>query len=206
MVTWTSGTPSVASMDPSGLITAKLAGSSVITATLGSISDNTNLTVTAATLESIDITPAPIAPLTALNLEIGQTKNLTATGNYSDSSTEDITSAATWASDDTSVATMNPNGLAISGRVTGEAAGDAVIITATLGNVSANTNINVMAKLPNNPLAPNLGEIDRFVILAAQKIDTTPVQPLSMGIWVFLTRPVAITQDSPPQPPQNLSN
>jgi len=174
LVTWTSGTPSVASMDPSGLITAKLAGSSVITATLGSISDNTNLTVTAATLESIDITPAPIAPLTALNLEIGQTKNLTATGNYSDSSTEDITSAATWASDDTSVATMNPNGLAISGRVTGEAAGDAVIITATLGNVSANTNINVMAKLPNNPLAPNLGEIDRFVILAAQKIDTTP--------------------------------
>ncbi len=178
LVTWTSGTPLVALMDPSGLITANQAGSSVITATFGSISGNTNLTVTAATLESIVITPAPLPSQTALSLKVGETKNLKATGTYLDSSTSasstvDITAAAIWVSDNPSVATMNPNNQAISGRVTGIAPGDA-LITATLGGVSsADTSINVPLNLPDNPLAPNLGEIERFVILAAQAVTTT---------------------------------
>src|SRR5207244_2067693 len=50
--TWTSGTTSVATISASGLAATIMAGSSVITAILGSISASTTLTVNSATLQS----------------------------------------------------------------------------------------------------------------------------------------------------------
>jgi hypothetical protein len=58
------------------------------------------------TLSSISVTP--------LNQTIlsGTTKQYTATGTYSDSTTQDITGQVTWASSNTGVATINSSGLA----------------------------------------------------------------------------------------------
>jgi hypothetical protein len=50
-VTWASGTTSVAAITSGGLASGVAAGSSTITATLGSVSGNTKLTVTAPTVE-----------------------------------------------------------------------------------------------------------------------------------------------------------
>jgi adhesin HecA-like repeat protein len=47
------------------------------------------------------------------------------------------------------------------------------VIIATLGAVSKNTTLDVTAALLNNPLAPELGEVARFAILASQTITTT---------------------------------
>lgn len=82
------------------------------------------------TLVSIDVSPST-ASITA-----GDTQAFTATGNYSDSSTADLTATATWSSDDTGVATVS------AGTATGVAAGSCTI-TATSGAVSGTASLTV---------------------------------------------------------------
>src|SRR5207248_4758805 len=65
------------------------------------LSDSATLTVTAAVLRSIAVTPADVT------IAKGTNTSLTATGTYSDSSTQDLTSSATWASDNTAVASVS---------------------------------------------------------------------------------------------------
>jgi hypothetical protein len=132
-VTWTSGTPSVATISTAGMATSVAAGSSVITATWGSIAGSTGLTVTAATLQSIAVTPANPSLTTAGTLQF------TATGTYSDGTTKTVTTTVAWTSGTTSVATLSTGGIA-----TGVSAGSA-LITATLGTVSGTTTLTVTA-------------------------------------------------------------
>src|SRR5271169_2204348 len=63
--------------------------------------------------------PPPTKTLTSLavspsstSLAIGGTQQFTATGKYSDGSTANISSTATWTIADAAVATVNPSGLA----------------------------------------------------------------------------------------------
>jgi len=135
--TWSSSDETKATINASGLATAVAAGSSTITATSGSISGNTALTVTSATLASIAVTPANPS------IAVGTTQQFTATGTYSDGSTQDITASATWSSSDAAKATINASGLA-----TAVAAGSSTI-TATSGSISGNTTLTVTA--PNAP-------------------------------------------------------
>jgi len=88
-----------------------------------------------ATLLSIAVTPQ--SPTIAK----GTTRQLTAIGTYSDSSRQDLTNQVTWASSDTSKATISSTGLA-----TGMDFGS-VTITATLGSVFGSTSLNVVALL-----------------------------------------------------------
>lgn len=165
-VTWSSADTLVATIDVNGLANGKAAGSSLITATSGAQSNSTNLTVTDATLNSIDVTP--INPSIIKN----SSQNFVATGHYSDGSTTNITSTVMWSSADTLVATLNPNEQLNSGRATAIEVGSSVI-QASLSGVFADTTLNVTAALPNNPLAPELGEVARFAMLASQAITTT---------------------------------
>src|SRR5262249_56712675 len=84
-VTWASAAASVATIPNTGLATAVGAGTSTISATLSGITGSTVLTVTAAALQSIAVTPAN--PSVAKGL----TQQFTATGTYSDSSTQNLT-------------------------------------------------------------------------------------------------------------------
>jgi DNA-binding beta-propeller fold protein YncE len=144
--TWTSGTPTVATMSTNKTVCGQVCvvypdiatgvspGTSVITATSGSISGNTTLTVTAATLVSISVIPTN--PTVASNF----TRQLTAIGHYSNGTTLDITSQVTWSSATTSVAIVG----SATGIVSGVAAGTSTI-TATLGSISASTTLTVTA-------------------------------------------------------------
>ena len=109
------------------------AGSTTIKATSGSISGSTGLTVTAATLVSIAVTPANPS------IAAGQQQQFTATGTYTDGSHQNLTSTATWTSSAPSVATISAGGLA-----TGVAAGSTTI-TATSGSISGSTGLTVTA-------------------------------------------------------------
>ncbi|MHB8483265.1 MAG: Ig-like domain-containing protein, partial [Nitrospiria bacterium] len=93
-------------LNPSGLATTLKPGSTTITATLGSISGSATLTVSAAVLQSITVNP--------LNPTIpgGLNQQFTATGNYSDGTSHDVTLSVTWNSGTTTVASINPSGLA----------------------------------------------------------------------------------------------
>ena len=85
---------------PSGLVNTVAPGSAIITATLGAKSGSTILTVTSATLVSIDLTPA--IPVIAS----GTNQQFVATGTFSDDTIEDLTASATWTSSKTAVASV----------------------------------------------------------------------------------------------------
>jgi uncharacterized protein YjdB len=132
-VTWTSGTASIASISNAGLATGLVVGTSTITATSGSVTGSTTLTVTAATLQSIAVTPANAS------IAAAGTEQYTATGTYSNGTTQNITSSVTWSSSSTTVATISSSGLA-----KGVAAGS-TNITATSGSVSGSTGLTITA-------------------------------------------------------------
>ncbi|EQA38254.1 bacterial Ig-like domain, group 2 [Leptospira inadai serovar Lyme str. 10] len=139
-VTWSSSNTASATISNAGgtqgTATAVNIGSTTISAQSGSTTGSTTLTVTAAVLVSISVAPNGSSVYT------GYTKNFTATGTYSDASTQDLTTQAVWASSDTSKATIsNANGT--QGQVTGVAAGT-VTISATFGSVSGNTSLTVV--------------------------------------------------------------
>ena len=119
-VTWVSATPSVATISGAsgsqGLATGVALGTSTISATLNGVVGSTVLTVSAAVLQSIAVSPAnPSLPK-------GETEQFTATGTYSDNSTQNLTRQVTWASATTSVATIS-DASGSQGLATGVAAG-----------------------------------------------------------------------------------
>jgi uncharacterized protein YjdB len=178
-VTWTSADTLVATVNANGLATSKLAGQSDITATLNTLSDSTLLMVTAATLVSVDVTP--IDPSILKDTQ----QNFVATGNYSDASNADITASVIWSSSDILVATMNANEQVDSGRASGIEIGTS-LIEATFEGLTASSTLTVEAALLNNPLAPELGEVERFVILASQTITTTSGSAIVDGDMAIL--------------------
>ena len=140
-VTWSTSAAIVASISntsgSNGLTTAANPGSTTITATLGAVSGSTNLTVTSASLMAIGVTPANPSIATGL------TEVLKATGVYSDHSTHDLTSLATWSSSATTAASVS-NTSGSKGLTTALSPGSTTI-TATLGGVSGSTTLNVTA-------------------------------------------------------------
>lgn len=139
-VSWSSSDPAVAIVDDSGQVTAVAPGSAVITGSLDGESDTLTVTVTDAVLNAggLSITTPP------LNLAAGLSKQLAATGSYSDGSTVNVTSSVSWTSNNTAVATVDLH----SGLVTAIATGSATI-TATLDGQSATLLITVTSAVLN---------------------------------------------------------
>jgi hypothetical protein len=73
------------------------------------------------------------------SLASGQTEQFTATGTLSDNSTENLTSQVTWASSDTTWATISSSGLATA------ASPGSVTISATLDGITGSTSLTVTA-------------------------------------------------------------
>jgi len=107
---------------------------SVITGTLivnNGIVTAGNIVINPPTLLSIRVTP------TNPTIPFGTTEQFTATGIYSDNSTQNITTSVTWSSSATSIATI-----ASSGNVTAVAAGTTTI-TATSGSIKGSAILTV---------------------------------------------------------------
>jgi hypothetical protein len=138
-VTWSSSDTTIAAIsnDPgsAGLAQGIVAGGATVTASFGGMTANTGLTVTAATLVAIDVSPA-IPTIAA-----GTTQRFVATGTYSDSTVQDLTSLVTWSSSSTSTATVS-NAAGSNGLAAGVAPGSADI-SATLSGVSDSTTLTV---------------------------------------------------------------
>lgn len=117
-------------------------GDTIITATYSGQSDTAALTVTAAVLESITVTPDPI------DVGIGSEKTgtLTAMGYYSDGTEDDITTLVDWTGQDIEIATVD-SGAANGGLVTGVRSASTVT-KATLDGIESNeVEINVVKTL-----------------------------------------------------------
>ena len=95
--------------------------------------DRRTLTVTGAALVSLAVSPA--SPTIAL----GTAQAFTATGTYTDGSTQNLTSTATWSSDTPATATINSAGV-------GQSVGTGTAtVSATSGAVSGSTELTVTA-------------------------------------------------------------
>ncbi len=130
-VTWASATGGVATVNSSGLATAVSAGTSLISATSGTVSGSTTLTVNPAALVSIAITPS--------TAQLGSTTQLKATGTYTDQSTQDLTDTVTWTAVNSYVGTISTAGVFNPLRAGYTA------VTATDGSVQASGAITVLA-------------------------------------------------------------
>jgi uncharacterized protein YjdB len=126
-VTWSSDDTTVATVSDGGSVSGISPGKVSVTATSGTISGSTSVTVMVANLRSIAISP------TSASIGSDQTEQFTAIGTLDDGTTVDITDAVTWKSSKTSVATIDSGGLA-----TARGAGT-TNITATSGSITSNT-------------------------------------------------------------------
>jgi hypothetical protein len=133
-VSWNSTNTAAVSINSTGLGTGVGVGASTIQATSGSITGTAQATVTLA-LVSIAIAPANSA------VAKGNTLQFAATGTYSDSSTQNITSSVTWSSSSSATASISTGGL-----VTGAGVGTATI-TAASGSISGSTGLTVTAPI-----------------------------------------------------------
>ena len=132
-VTWKSLDTTIATVSNSGMLTSLKAGTVGITATMGSVTGNANVTVTSAVLTTINVgTPSP-------SLASGGTEQLTATGVYSDASIQSLTTQVIWGISDQTVAAVAGTGV-----LTALKAGS-VTVTATLGSVSGMGSVVVTA-------------------------------------------------------------
>lgn len=130
-VTWSSSMTSVASIASGGLATSAGVGSTTIMATMGSVSGSSMLTVTAAQLVSIAVAPGNAS------VPLGTLQQYTATGTYTDNSTQDLTGSVTWSSSTPATATITTSGL-----LTARGLGSSTL-TATSGSISGSTDVTI---------------------------------------------------------------
>jgi trimeric autotransporter adhesin len=135
-VLWSSSSASVSTVtgdaSDSGFVTTVSQGTASISASAGGISGSTTVTLPVPSLVSVTLSPqTPIMPL-------GTTQQFDAAGTYSDGSTQDLTSTATWTSSSFS-ATVNTLGL-----VATAALGPSTI-QASFGSHSSSTTVTVVS-------------------------------------------------------------
>jgi hypothetical protein len=151
-VTWASSDVAVATVSnadgSNGLATASGVGSATVSATSGDVTGGATLTVTAPDLVSIEVSPA--APVIASGL----TRQFTATGHFTDGSTQDLTTQVTWGSSDEAVATIS-NTTGSNGLATGAGVGSTTV-SATSGDVNGSSMLTVTPGVVVNQLLADL--------------------------------------------------
>ena len=131
-VTWSSSNSAVATISnlvgSQGLVNDTGVGTTTITASLGSVSASTPLTLTSPVPTSLAIVPA------TTSLQVGNTLAFTATATLTDGTTQSVTQTATWSTSDSAVVTVS-NAAGSQGLVSAAGPGTATV-TATLGSVT----------------------------------------------------------------------
>lgn len=134
---YTSSVSGVITISSAGLITATGAGNTTLTASFSGLSATVPVTVAAATPVVTGLTLTP----TSATLNVGATQQFTATATYSDGSSSNVNSSASWTIlyiSGTNVASVNSTGL-----VTAQNAGTATLRATYSGyNASASITVN----------------------------------------------------------------
>ncbi len=201
--TWSSSTPSVATVNSTGLATAMGCGTATITAAEGGIVGTATFTVTCSgggnpALQSINLYPGgPSIP------QIGQTTQFIALGAYAPASTNNVlTSIATWASSNVAVATVSNAGLA-----TAVSCGTTTI-TAEYQGVLGQTELTVSCTVvqnpllisislyPNSPTIPQLGQTTQFIALAVYSPASSNNVLTGVATWASSNTAIATVNSS----------
>src|SRR2546423_1400790 len=154
-VTWSSSKPAVATISDTsptkGLATGISAGTTTITATSGSVSATATLSVTAASATSLAITPNPAS------MTLFVSRQFTATAQFSDGTSQDVSNVATWNSSSVPTASVTTSGVVSAKKVTTSP----VTISASFESQSASSPLTITADslrsisiLPSGSIAP----------------------------------------------------
>ena len=150
--TWSTDDASVLSVvatgATAGLATAKAAGSTTITATVGAVSGQTSVRVTAPQLTSITVNPA------TATMSVNTTRQFTAQGTYADSSTADLTDSVTWSTGLATIFSVS-NAAGTRGLVTALAVGTDNVIASMSGIVGMATVTVSVIPLVSIAVTPN---------------------------------------------------
>lgn len=129
--TWASISSAVATVNAQGSVTGMGKGATQVSAAYQGMSGSASVDVGPPALLSITVTPNPSS------LPLGESEQLSATGNYSDGSIQNLTQTATWTLHGSASATMNSPGSLTTSTV-GTAA-----VSATFGSVSGSATLTV---------------------------------------------------------------
>lgn len=134
-ITWSSSNSAIASVDASGVVTGVSVGTVTIKGTIGGLSKECTVTVTAAEVvyKSVTITGST-------SIQVGKTGTLKAT-------TDPTGGTVTWTSDNENVVKIDSNGV-----VTGVSVGKATI-TATCGNAKNTCQVTVLKDLSTDTVS-----------------------------------------------------
>jgi uncharacterized protein YjdB len=143
--TWQSSDSTIATVSAAGLLTSLKAGTVTITASSSGVSGTASVTITPAVLTAINVgVPSP-------SLAAGATEQLSATGVYSDSSTQNLTNQVTWQSSDATVASLNSGGLLTALKK------GSITVTASFNSISGAGTVTVgsapLSSISINPVA-----------------------------------------------------
>lgn len=127
----------VARLDAPGRVLTLRAGNTEVRANLNNQQASASLTVTAARLERLEVTPS------TLSIPLGLTQNFVATGYFSDGSHRDITTDAEWESNDSNVFFVA--NLAGNKGQGGALAEGSARVSATVGSISGSSQVSVTA-------------------------------------------------------------
>ena len=196
-VTWASLDGAVATVSnaagSNGLATTASAGSTTVSATSGAVSGETTLAVTDATLVSIEVVPA------TSNDANGLPQQFTATGLFTDNSTDDITTQVTWASSDGAVANVS-NAAGSNGFATTTSAGSTTV-SATSGGVSGGTVFTVtdatLVSIDVSPATPSVASGLPQQFTATGLFTDTSIQDLTTQVtWASSDGTVATVSNA----------
>ncbi len=155
-VNWSVDDPGLASISANGLLSATSNGSVQVSANLGAVTENKSISISNATLSSLEISPA------FANLALGSQLQLSATGVYSDASSRDLTAFVNWSSTDDSIVSIDATGL-LSAHATGS-----VLVQANYSGQTSSSSIQVQGislssiDLSSNPASLSQGFHSQF--------------------------------------------
>jgi trimeric autotransporter adhesin len=181
VATWNSSDTTVATVNSIGTVTGQSAGNATITAALSGIIGTASLVVQSSPLQSIVITPS------GANVPEGIGVPLTATGQFGDGSTQNLTNTVTWTCTPSTIATISTV-TGFQGTVTGVAPGSATVtavFAGVVGTTTVNTTNATLTTITITPANPgiSLGATQQF----------TATGKFSDGSSLDLTRQVTWT-------------
>ncbi len=201
-MTWSSSASAIATVSSSGLEHALAVGPETITATCsvpslcGTLSGSSAVTVTAAVLQSIQVTP------TSARAVPGLTQQFTATGLFDDGTRQDLTNSVTWASDNPAVVTIS-NAMGRQGLASSTKVGTANITAASGDLVSSAIPLTVtgasLASLDIVPATPSIpaGTTQQFTVTGTYS-DHTTHDLTDTVVWSSNAPDVATISNAPP--------
>ena len=199
-VIWNSSNPAVAGVSnaagSAGIVNSLSVGTTTITASVGTISATAQITVT---VPLVSITLSPSNTSAVLN-SFTQPLQFTATGVYSDGSSKDLTSFASWSTSNSAVVKFLPNWPVTDPMPVVPAGVGSANVSATFDGISSSTTVTVTMPLTPAPpmvtgVSPAIGEVGTQVTISGSGFGTSQ----GSGIAWLGTTPASVVSWSDSQ-------